>query len=265
MASSSKKPAVILDYRGVLVDDEAVHEEAFARVLKDTLCITLTPALYQEHFCGRWGKEGFRAFLEAEFPEALERVSVEELLDRKQKVYQSIVEPQNVLYEGVQEVLEELSRSFRLAIVTSTSHGELMSVLKRHPGVLAKVEKNCIITAKDIDKGKPKPEGYFKCLGKLKILSPEVVKQAVDAQDEPKRLKAVLDEEAVRRIRQQAVAVEDSPRGIQAVKASGMRCIAVKHTEPEIAHYGPDKVVDSIRQITKDLVWEVLQMPPDAT
>ena len=238
MASSSKKPAVILDYNGVLVDDEAVHEAAFARVLKDTLSITLTPALYQEHFCGRWGKEGFGSFLEAEFPEALERVSVEELLDRKQKVYQSIVEPQNVLYEGVEEVLEELSRSFRLAIVTSTSPGELMSVLKGHP-ILEMFDKTCIITAENITKGKPDPEGYLKCLERLNI---------------PR-------EEAVR----QAVAVEDSRRGLQAVKAAGMRCIAVRHSDPQIARYGPDKVVDNIRQINTDLVWEVLERPPDAT
>ncbi|HUU91127.1 MAG TPA: HAD family phosphatase [Phycisphaerae bacterium] len=257
-------PVVICDYHGVLVDDEAVHEAAFARVLKDTLSITLTPALYQKHFCGRWGREGFRAFLEAEFPEALERVSVDELLDRKQKVYQSIVEPQNVLYAGVEEVLEELSRSFRLAIVTSTSPGELMSVLKGHP-ILQLFDKTSVITAENITKGKPDPEGYLKCLGALKIVPPEVVEEAVDAQDEPKRLQAVLDEEAVRRIRRQAVAVEDTPNGIQAVKAAGMRCIAVRHTDPQIARYGPDKVVDSIRQINTDLVWEVLGRPPDAT
>lgn len=271
MASSSKKPAVIFDYNGVLVDDEPFHEKAFARVLNDTLSITLTPALYQKHFCGRWGKEGFRSFLEAEFPEALERVSVEELLGRKQKEYQSIVERQNLLYEGVEnvfyegveKVLEELSHSFRLAIVTSTSHEELMQVLRNDP-ILEKFKK-CIITSENITKGKPYPEGYLQCLGRLKILDEEVVLQAVAVQDKPADVQAVLGEEAVRRIRRQAVAVEDTPRGVQAVKATGMRCIAVKHTVSDFADCGPYKVVDNIGKINRDLVWEVLGRPSDAT
>jgi HAD superfamily hydrolase (TIGR01509 family) len=51
---------------------------------------------------------------------------------------------------------------------------------------------------------------------------------------------------------QRCVAIEDSPGGIQAAKAAGMRCVAVAHSCPENSLREADLVVDDLGKVDLD-------------
>jgi beta-phosphoglucomutase-like phosphatase (HAD superfamily) len=68
-------PATIFDFNGVLVDDEAVHLEAFREVLAP-LGVTVSDALYDERYLGFDDVGAFRAMLaDAGLPHDEERVA----------------------------------------------------------------------------------------------------------------------------------------------------------------------------------------------
>ena len=70
-----------------------------------------------------------------------------------------------------------------------------------------------IVSAEDVTRGKPDPEGYLLALERLRL-------QAADA-----------------------VAIEDAPPGIAAAKAAGLRCVAVLGTAPRERLGQADEIV----------------------
>ncbi len=190
-----------------------------------TIGIDLTQELYDRHFLGRTDLDGLASLLRWAFPGELMPLSMEELIAGKRQTYLSLVESKDLLYPRVREVIRELSKFFRLAIVTGSSKAELTAVLTDND-VLEKFA--CVVTAEDFALGKPDPEGYLVALRKLSTSPTE------------------------------AVAVEDSPAGVQAARAAGLRCIAVLHTSPRAGLVLADALVENIAALDKDLVSSVL-------
>ena len=215
--------AVVFDYNGVIVDDEEVHELAFSSVLR-SLGIKLTPSLYENCCVGRTDHDGFIK-LRAAFVNEFNGTSIIKLVKAKEHAYESFVELKNILYPDVVDVIHQLGKSFRLAVVTSSSRDELLSVLERFD---IKRSFSCLVTADDIVNGKPNPEGYLKSLELLRLPTNRVI------------------------------AIEDSPSGIQAAKAAGLLCIAVQHTTSESKLVAADRIVGKIGDINTSLVTNLL-------
>jgi beta-phosphoglucomutase-like phosphatase (HAD superfamily) len=85
------------------------------------------------------------------------------------------------------------------------------------------------VSAEDTERTKPAPDPYLRAAA-LHDLSPSA-----------------------------CVAVEDSHWGLQSARSAGMRTIGVTHTYPRAALHAADVVVDSLDEITVDLIG---RMPP---
>lgn len=97
----------------------------------------------------------------------------------------------------VRRAVRAAARRVPLAIVTGAPRAEVDAVLAGCGLDVFRV----LVTAADVDRGKPEPEGYLRALGLLDVGPAD------------------------------AVAIEDSAPGIAAAKAAGVRCVAVAGTQ----------------------------------
>ena len=215
---------ILFDYNGVLANDEHLHEESFQEVLSQ-FGVDLTAEFYKEYCLGRTDADGFEA-LKVRLGEQLAGLATQELVAMKQSAYQQRLIPSEVLYPGVVEVLGTLNGTCPYAVVTGSKKSELAPVLKhlQRYGIHFKA----LVTADDITRGKPDPEGYLKGLCAIELPH------------------------------EQVVAVEDSPSGVKAAKAAGLVCVAVCHTTPNDRLREADMIVPNIRNITPWLLRSVI-------
>ena len=122
------------------------------------------------------------------------------------------------LYDDVEPLLSRLRKKrYSLGLVSGGSYVRLSRSLKSQN--LARFD--VIITADEVDNGKPHPAPYLKAAGKLGI-DPAV-----------------------------CLAVENAPLGIESAKRAGMYCIAVTRTLDKKYLTGADEVIDSLTDIEK--------------
>lgn len=120
------------------------------------------------------------------------------------------------IYDDVEPLLSRLRRKgYSLGLVSGGSYVRLSLSLKNEN--LAKFD--VIITADEVDNGKPHPAPYLKAARKLGI-----------------------DPAA-------CLAVENAPLGIESAKRAGMYCIAITRTLDEKYLTGADKVIASLADI----------------
>lgn len=179
---------LLLDYNGVVVDDEPIH---FA-VLRDLLAverIELGEEEYLAHYLGRDDRTCIGvAFRRAERPLEPERERA--LAARKAEWYAESVRAGVPLVPGVREFVREAARTARVGIVSGALRAEIGAGLKE-AGIADAV--HCVVCAEDVSRGKPDPEGFRLAVARL----------AGDA----------------RTVR--AVVVEDSEPGLAAARALG--------------------------------------------
>ncbi len=108
-----------------------------------------------------------------------------------------------------------------IALVTSAGRDHAVPALRRL-GVLEMF--SAIVTADDIEIGKPHPEGYLQASAALQV--------------DPGR----------------CVAFEDSPAGLSAAKAAGMYCVAVTTTHPPTELSAADQVVTNLSEVSWPLI-----------
>lgn len=214
--------AVVFDYNGVIANDEHLHQRSFAEVLA-RFAVELSRQTYDRHFLGRTDHEGLASLAATE--EALQGENIAGLVKEKRTIYERLIVTKDVLYPNVERVLRELCSSFKLAIVTGSTAGELLAVLRKHD-----LERyfTALVTAENASRGKPDPEGYQKSVQLLGI-PPESV-----------------------------VAIEDSPPGIRAAKAADLKCIALLHTSAKTVLGEADLIVDTIGDIGAAVIRSVL-------
>ncbi|HWE38245.1 MAG TPA: HAD family phosphatase [Isosphaeraceae bacterium] len=190
-------PRVILfDFDGVLADTENVHVAAWERTF-DAMGFDVAPEV-----CARAMEEDDRIFLATLFAHrGLVGGDVDGWVRRKQALTARMLADAPQLYPGVVEVVRSLAArdGLRLGVVTTTWRENVAVVL----GVAGLVDDFAVVVAKeDVAAVKPDPESYRLALTRLGV-GPEV-----------------------------AVALEDSPTGLAAARAAGLRALAVGHRRP---------------------------------
>jgi beta-phosphoglucomutase len=154
--------AVLLDMNGVLVNDEQLHEEAFARTLEPN-GLSLSPDDYKLYFAGRTDKEGFESYIASKG----KNISIGDLLTAKSEQYMQLSKEGVEGYEGIREFVEDaVSRGVKVAVVTSASKGEASSLLE---GLGIAPFLAVTVTAEEVEEGKPSPEGYLKAAQQLDV------------------------------------------------------------------------------------------------
>ena len=210
--------AVIFDFDGVLADTEALHCAAYQAVLAD-IGIQLSPAEYFEHFLGLPDRECLTAVCvrEGQTPDPAD---IETLLACKRACFAQLAQSA-ALYPGVAAVLRRLHQHFALAIASGAFRDEIETILER-TGVRQLFA--VVVGADDVRKGKPAPDPFLEAL-------------------------RALNRRGARLSAAECVAIEDSPRGVAAAHAAGMRCIAVTTSHERSALAAADAIIEQVTEL----------------
>ncbi len=220
--------AILFDFNGVLVDDEPVHLELFQKVLGEE-GIGLSREDYYARYLGFDDRGCFQAALEAA-SEAAAPDRVSRLIARKAAYYQArIRETGFTVFPGAAELVAEAAAGgLMLGVVSGALRDEVEGALEQ---LRVRHRFKTLVTAEDVEEGKPDPEGYRQALANLNALPPL-----------PSRL---LHPHEV-------LAIEDSPAGLAAAAACALATLGVAHTYPADELGAADQVVESLAGLTLD-------------
>ena len=199
---------VLFDLDGVLIDSEQAHFEATRQAFRHLRLPELTEDLYRSQMLGRPDREAIAAAMHAL---GIPASWLEPVLEAKARFYQDLLAAGSVdlLADGITAVHAALEAGYPVALVTGALAAEANWAL-RAAGLLGRI--TTVVTAEDVRAGKPSPEPYRTACMRLGV--------------EPGR----------------SVAVEDSPAGVAAGRAAGLRVLAVaRRPFPELA--AADRVV----------------------
>jgi len=194
--------ALIFDVDGTLAETEELHRQAFNHAF---VCHGLgwhwDRAVYKNLLRVTGGKERIRAYhatLGAAPP--LSDDGIAELHRIKTAYYAELIETGCCpLRPGVAELLAAArARGQRLAIATTTSHGNIDALLSQALGARWAGDFDAVVAGDDVRHKKPAPDVYFEVLARLKL----------DGSD--------------------CVAIEDSRNGLVSASRAGMPVLVVR-------------------------------------
>ncbi len=187
--------ALLLDYNGVVVDDEPIH---FA-VLRDLLAVervSVDEPMYYRDFLGLEDRACIRLAFE-KAGRALDADALDRLLARKAEWYADATRAGVPVVPGVALFVRAAAASARIAVVSGAPRREIVAGLAR-AGIANLIP--VVVSAEDVPVGKPDPAGLRLALARL-----------------------VGGASGAARV----VVVEDSPPGIAAARAIGAGCVAL--------------------------------------
>ncbi len=213
--------AIIFDFDGVVVDSEPIHLACFRGVLAKR-GIELTSEDYFTRYVGFDDHDCFAHVLADNGREVLEpeirAMTAEKTVLVKQALSRSIRPLPGAL---------ELMRAARSAgagvAICSGALREEIQIAGRAVGALELVD--VLVSAEDVSRGKPDPQGYRLALRLLGEKRP------------------------VRPSPSACYVVEDAPAGVEAAKAAGCKVIAVTNSYNRQALAGADVVVEALTEV----------------
>lgn len=222
--------AIIFDFDGVIVDSEPLHYSAFKHVLAEKN-IGLTESQYYTDYIGMDDKGCFSTVLK-NHGHRTSRNDITTLINKKSAYFDQHIKSNLHLFSGVASFIRTVSKQWPLAIVSGALRNEIDLILKE-----ARLHQffDTIISAENVEKGKPDPEGFLKGL--------ESLNQSINT------LTARPNN---------CLVIEDSIPGVYGAQAAGMRCLAVTNTHPpeQLAH--ADAITSSLDNYAIDSLVEKL-------
>ena len=221
--------AVIFDFDGVITDSEILHLRAFNRVLAQ-YGIEITTKDYYKDYLGLTDFECFKLVTDKSQLQ-LDRRQIKNLIKQKTRIFGELAKTEGRIIEGVRYFLEMLKQNnIPMAICSGALLAEIALILEE-----ARLRSffAVIVSAEQIKKGKPDPEGFLLTLQKLnRIVSP-----AQAGIQNP-----ILPN--------QCIVIEDSHWGLEAARAAGMHTIAVTNSYDADQLAVAEKIIDHLSQMT---------------
>lgn len=202
--------AVIFDFNGVIVDDEAIHGRLYREVLFHEVPAILTESDYIEKYLGMDDRGIFAAAIKDDLGHEPDAATLADLVEKKAKLYLAAIETEIQPVPGAIDLVRACAARFpgRLAVVSGALRQEIELVLAKF-GVR---DLFPVIVAQDeMTRGKPDPEGFLKGLAGLNAKTGAALAAA------------------------EVAVVEDSVPGVIAAGRAGMRSLAVTTSYPERA------------------------------
>jgi beta-phosphoglucomutase len=214
----------IWDMDGTLVDTAELHFEAWAEVCRER-GLDFTRAEFAATFGWRNAE-----IIAALFGDRFDERATAELGERKEELYRAAAGKGISLLPGGSALLDGLHRAgVRQAIGSSAPRKNLELILR-----LTGVERyfGAVVGMEETQRGKPDPQVFLVAAQHLGVA--------------PGR----------------CVVFEDAVAGVQAARAGGMKCVAVRfvahHPEAALRAAGADLVVDSLEQVSVQDVLDLL-------
>lgn len=203
--------AVLFDMDGVLFDSMKWHAKSWKQTM-DEYKLDSTPEefyLYE----GMIGTETIDLIIQRELNRAASETEKAEIYKRKSELFAQMNDGA-LIPKAVDLVQKVTNHGLSCVIVTGSGQATLLdNVTQKFKGLFVK-EK--MVTAYDVKNGKPHPEPYFKGLEKAGNLKPN-----------------------------QAIVVENAPRGVEAAVAAGIFTIAINTgpLDPKVLHNAGANIV----------------------
>ena len=159
--------AVIFDFNGVLVDDEAVHFELFREVLAEE-GVVMTDRDYHERYLGYDDRGCFAAAL-GDAGQAFDHERLDGLIERKARRYVEVADAGLRFFPFAAETLASIAARWPVAICSGALRSEIEYALER---LNRRAQVAAIIAAEDAHKCKPDPAGYLQSLDALRTHIP---------------------------------------------------------------------------------------------
>lgn len=198
--------AILMDFNGVIIDDEPIQMRAYQSVLKEH-GVDLT----EEDYYTSLGMDD-KTFVRAAFDRVAKAVSdedVSEIIASKTAAWRKEVDAKLPLFDGIDDFIEKMAHHYTLGIVSMANVNEIEYVLER-----AGLRKyfSTIISSADVAKCKPDPESYdlgFRRIDAVRTSSGHLPMT-----------------------REECVAIEDSPPGVIAAVKADLQALGVTNTVP---------------------------------
>ena len=208
--------SLLFDMDGILVDTEPILARAVMLALADQ-GVDLTEQEYYDH----WTKQG-KGILDF-VSEKMIPLDIKKYRSTRNRIYLEFLRTNIPVFDGVKETIAELSKTYKLGLVSSSSREFVHFILKS----IDLEYFLAIITSEDVKEEKPAPEGFLLAAERLLV--------------EPK----------------ECVVIEDAEKGILAAKHAGMKAIAIPNKSTSDNDFsGANLILESIKSLTllKDML-----------
>lgn len=220
--SVQKFKGLLLDMDGVLVDSMPLHFLAW-KTLVQRFGIGISMGDLRELVDARRNVEIFPILLGREVPEG----ELKRLVDEKEALYHAQAEVKLPEVPGARQFCEQaLKKGIPMALATAASELNVVRVLDK---LGFRKYFPIVVTAHDVQRGKPDPEVYLKAAFGLGLKPWD------------------------------CLVVEDSLPGVQAAKASGASCLALttSHSEVKLLRAGADWIAPDLNGLPLDLAQKI--------
>ncbi len=225
--------AVLFDFNGVIINDEAIHEQLIEEILIEEN-LRPSPQEYREVCLGRSDRVCLADLLKRRGRFVTEDY-LNKLIIRKAQAYQRQLETLEKLpiYPGLDDLIFKIrAAQLPMGVVSGALRVEVELVLNR-----AQIAQHfaVIVAGDDIKVSKPEPDGYLLAVERLNQKYPNLNAKASEC-----------------------LAIEDTPAGMTAAKQAGMQVVGVANTYPfHMIQRQANWAVDYLNDLELDRVQQV--------
>ncbi|MBW4485644.1 MAG: HAD family phosphatase [Tildeniella torsiva UHER 1998/13D] len=222
--------AVLLDFNGVVINDEAIHGRLIDELLLEEN-LRPNPQDLTDCCLGRSDAACLKDLL-ARQGRVISEEYLEKLLNRKATRYRDVLTTLDPLplYPGLDDLVYQIrAAQLKLAIVSGARCSEIEAVLAQ---VSWGKHVELVISSDDLSVGmsKPAPDGYLLAIEQLNQQFTDLVLQPADC-----------------------LAIEDSFAGIEAAKRAGVPVLGVAHAYPyQMIHRRATWAIDHLYELSLD-------------
>ncbi|QQS41658.1 MAG: HAD family phosphatase [Acidobacteriota bacterium] len=215
--------AILMDFNGVVIDDEPIQMRAYAEVFKAE-GIDLTEEMYYD--CLGMNDDYFVRAIAAKAGAEFADEKVSAIIAAKSEAWRGEMEKGIPLFDGVEDFIRRMSQSFEIGLVSMAMRKEIDHILDL-TGLAPFF--SAIVSTEDVSTTKPDPECYRTGFEKI------------DRAHTSKAGYPVL--------RRSCVVIEDAPQGIAAAKGARLKALGITNTveEDRLRDAGADAVTRSLR------------------
>ena len=196
--------AILMDFNGVIINDEPVQMRAYQEVLKDA-GIDLT----EDDYYASLGMDD-RTFVDAAFKrvgKTPENGQIDPLVQAKSAKWREAVAADPPLFEGIRDFIEKMSHDFTLGLVSMARRDEIEFILER-TGLSGFF--STIVSAENAAKCKPDPECFrigFRQIDGIRIAQGHLPMTHAEC-----------------------LVIEDSPPGVMSARGADLPALGVTNT-----------------------------------
>ncbi len=158
------KKYILFDNDGVLVETEPLYYKASKQALKEFFDVDVSFEQYMKLMT--YGKGVWLAAPDA----TKEQIDIAR--EQRDLYYQEYLKTENLAIENIHKILEELSKDYKMGIVTTSRRADF-NIIHKNRGIIDFME--FVLCVEDYKKAKPHPEPYLKGLNLFNANKDEVV------------------------------------------------------------------------------------------